>query len=151
MQDGSVSRVGGTQALLAGCPNSITALRRRFNMRILVRSVGVALLVMVATVLLALTSTMTSVFTLAAVTYIIRGTQYALPLCVPFCAPPPNISSLPTAQQNIDLGTTYITGTLGNGPLNQQITLLPYPANAFPLSVRYFDAPTYGRSVATGV
>jgi len=122
-------------------------------MRVLVRPVGVALLVMVATVLLALTSTMTSVFTLAAATYIIRGTQYAFPLCVPFCAPPPNISALPTPQQNIDLGTTYIAGTLGNGPLppNQQVTLLTYPASFYPFSVGYFDAPTYDQSVAQGV
>jgi hypothetical protein len=63
------------------------------------------------------------------------------------------LASLPTPQQNIDLLTTYIAGTLGNGPLppNQQITLLTYPASFFRFSVGYFDAPTYNQPVATGV
>ena len=46
-------------------------------MRFTVRSLGVALLALLAAVLLALTSTMTNVFTLAATVYIMKGTNSA--------------------------------------------------------------------------
>lgn len=47
-------------------------------MRILARS-GLALLIAVGTVLLALVSAVSLVFTLAASTYVIRGTEYGVP------------------------------------------------------------------------
>ena len=113
-------------------------------MRVVVRSVGVVLLGIFATVLLVLTSTTTSVFTLAAATYILRGTNFAVPLCVPFCG------TLSTPQQNIDLATPYIIGTTGNPPPGT-ITAVDYPASFWPLSVGYFSAPTYNQAVAQGV
>jgi hypothetical protein len=112
-------------------------------MRVIVRSVGVALLVIVAAVLLALTSTMTSVFTLAASTYIVGGTQFVVPFCLPFCG------NLSTPQQNIDLATPYINGTIFNPPGNPNV--VPYPASFWPISVGYFYAPTYDDAVAQGV
>src|SRR5271166_4576711 len=115
-------------------------------MRVFVRSVGVALLVIAAAVLSALTQTMTSMFTLAAATYIVGGTQYAFPACAPFCG------TLTTPQQNIALVTPYITGTIFNPPLApSQVTLVKYPASFWPLSVGYLDALTFNQSVGKGV
>src|ERR1700692_949370 len=73
-----------------------------FHMRVLIRSAGVALLGIVAAALSALTSTISRVFTPAAATYIVGGTQFAPPFCVPFCG------TLATPQQNIDLATPYV-------------------------------------------
>jgi len=80
-----------------------------FHMRVLIRSAGVALLGIVAAALSALTSTMTTVFTLAAATYIVGGTQFAPPFCVPFCG------TLATPQQNIDLATLKVVRRLTAG------------------------------------
>ncbi len=112
-------------------------------MRVLIRSVGTALIIVAAAVLLALTSTMTSVFTLAASTYIIGGTQFDAPFCLPFCG------TLSTPQQNINLATPYINGTFGPPP--GTITVLNYPASFWPISEGGLTAPTYNQGVAAGV
>ncbi|OBC10283.1 hypothetical protein A5784_37150 [Mycobacterium sp. 852013-50091_SCH5140682] len=115
-------------------------------MRVFIRSVLVALLVLGAAVLLALTATMTSVFTLtAASNYIIRGTQYAQPFCRPYCG------TLDTPQQNIDLATPYITATKVDPPGGLPNVFVNYPASFWPVSVGYFHATTYDDAVAAGV
>jgi hypothetical protein len=108
-------------------------------MRVVVRSVGVVLLVIFATVLLALMTTMTTVFTLAANTYIVKGTQFGLPFCVPYCG------ANSTNQQLIDLATPFVPGGIGTP------TVVIYPASFWPFSVGYFLAPTYNQAVAQGV
>ena len=118
-------------------------------MRVIVRSVGVALLVIVAAVLLALTQTMTSVFTLAVVTgntYIVKGTQFGVPLCAPSCG------TLATDQQNIALATPYITSPrTTNSPPPGTVIVVPYPASFWPISTGYIFDPTYNQAVAQGV
>jgi hypothetical protein len=108
-------------------------------MRVVVRSVGVVLLVIFATVLLALMTTMTTVFTLAANTYIVKGTQFGFPVCVPYCG------ANSTDQQLIDLATPFVPGGIGTP------TVVKYPASFWPISVGYFLAPTYNQAVAQGV
>src|SRR5262245_51392069 len=71
-----------------------------FDRRLCVRSIGVALLAIVAAVLVALTSTTTSVYTLAAATYILPGL-----LGYPF-----------SDQASMDLATRYISGATGTAP-----------------------------------
>jgi hypothetical protein len=125
----------------------------RFHMRLVVRSAGMALFVMLAAVLLALTSTMTSVITLVAATntlYIVKGTngvfstipdsqypafanRYLGPACPSPCPPPdghPWSAKKPT-------GTPV---------------LVDYPASFFPVTPpSYIFSPTFDQSVAKGV
>jgi PE-PPE domain len=109
--------------------------------RSVVRSAAVALLVIVAAVLLALTSTMASVFTLvAATTFVIPGTNYAKPFCQPFCG------TLVTPQQNIDLAQIYVPSSLFVNP-----SYVNYPRSFWPLSVGYFDATKFDDAVKQGV
>jgi hypothetical protein len=107
------------------------------------RSAGVALLVFVAAVLCTLTSTMTAVFTLAASTYIVKGTQFGFPFCAPSCG----VNA--TDPQNIALATPYITGTVGPPP--GTVTVVPYPASFWPISTGYIFDPTYNHAVEEGV
>ncbi|BBZ62991.1 PE-PPE domain-containing protein [Mycolicibacterium monacense DSM 44395] len=108
-------------------------------MRILARS-GLALLVAVGTVLLALVSTVTLVFTLAASTYVIRGTEYGVPFCLPFC------HGNPTPEE---LAMPYVDGTVNNPP--DGIVVVDYPASFWPFSDGYFVDPTYDDAVEQGV
>ena len=110
-----------------------------------VRLAGVALLVIVATVLWALTSAMTTVFTLAAVTYIIPGTNFAPPFCAPFCG------TLVTDQQNTNLATPYVNFFVpaAQNPGNPSVVV--YPRSFWPLSVGYFGAIKYDDAVQQGV
>jgi hypothetical protein len=89
-----------------------------FEMRLFVRSIGMALLAIVAAVLTALTSTTTSVYTLAAATYILPGA-----LGYPF-----------TEQERIDLATPYITFVVGPPPPYDP-SPLPPPGTIEPGSV----------------
>jgi hypothetical protein len=116
-----------------------------FHMRVLIRSAGVALLGIVAAALSALTSTMTTVFTLAAATYIVGGTQFAPPFCVPFCG------TLATPQQNIDLATPYVNFFVPSTQNPGNPSVVPYPASFWPISTGYLFAPTYNQAVADGV
>lgn len=127
-----------------GRPNC-TSQSSGFRMHAFIRSVLVALLVVSAAVLLALTATMTSVFTLAAASnYIIGGTHYAQPFCRPFCG------TLDTPQQTIDLATPYIEATVNPNPPLPNV-VVDYPASFWPVSVGYFHAMTYDDAVAVGV
>src|ERR1700736_2827533 len=114
-----------------------------FRMRVLIRLAGVAVVVVAAAVVLALTSTMTSAFMLAASTYIIKGTQFGFPFCVPSCG------ANSTNQQNIALATPYVSGTPGFNPGNPVV--VKYPASFWPFSVGYIFDPTYNQAVAQGV
>jgi hypothetical protein len=116
-----------------------------FHMRVLIRSAGVALLGIVAAALSALTSTMTTVFTLAAATYIVGGTQFAPPFCVPFCG------NLATPQQNIGLATPYVNFFVPSTQNPGNPSVVPYPASFWPISTGYLFAPTYNQAVADGV
>lgn len=108
-------------------------------MRILARS-GLALLIAVGTVLLALVSAVSLVFTLAASTYVIRGTEYGVPFCLPFC------HGNPTPEQ---LAMPYVDGTVSNPP--DSIVVVDYPASFWPFSDGYFVDPTYDDAVGQGV
>ena len=109
-------------------------------MRVIVRSAAVALLVIAGAVLLALTSTMTSVFTLAATTYILKGTNFGVPFCTPYCG------ALATPQQNIDLAQMYVPASVYGNPV-----VVNYPASFWPISSGYFQDPKYDDSVKQGV
>jgi PE-PPE domain len=111
----------------------------------IVRSAAVALVAITAAVLSALTSTMTSVFTLAAATYIVGGTQFAFPFCVPFCG------TLATPQQNIDLATPYVNFFVPPAQNPGNPSVVPYPASFWPISIGYFRAIKYDDAVKQGV
>ncbi len=116
-----------------------------FHMRVLIRTAGVTLLGIVAAALSALTSTMTTVFTLAAATYIVGGTQFAPPFCVPFCG------TLATPQQNIDLATPYVNFFVPSTQNPGNPSVVPYPASFWPISTGFLFDPTYNQAVADGV
>ena len=70
-------------------------------MRFAVRSIGVALLTLLAALLLALTSTMTNAFTLAATVYIVKGTNSAFNQ-IPDSAYPQFAHDFTTARSALD-------------------------------------------------
>jgi hypothetical protein len=117
-------------------------------MRLTVRSIGVALLALLAAVLLALTSTMTSVFTLTAATvYIMKGTNSAFNQ-IPDSAYPPfahdyiNAFVLPPGS-----APTPVAASPG-GPY----VIVPYPATFRPITPPgYIFSPSFDQSVAQGV
>jgi hypothetical protein len=111
-------------------------------MRLVVRSVGVALLALFAAVLLALTSTMTSAFTLAATVYIMKGTNSAFNQ-IPDSAYPQfaydyNSAVKAPAPDPVTTPGAYV--------------IVQYPAAFRPVTPPdYIFSPTFDQSVATGV
>ena len=91
-------------------------------MRLFVRSVGVALLVVASAVLLALTSMMTNVFTLTATLYIVKGTNSAFNQ-IPDSAYPA------FADRYLALVGVPNPSGPGNPPV-----LVNYPASFFPIT-----------------
>jgi hypothetical protein len=113
-------------------------------MRLVVRSVGVALLALLAAVLLALTSTMTNVFTLAAAVYIVKGTNSA------FNQIPDSAYPQFAYDYNARVGapTPLPIAASPAGPY----VIVPYPATFFPVTPPdYVFSPTFDQSVAAGV
>jgi hypothetical protein len=116
-------------------------LRGRFHMRLTVRSVGVALLALVAAVLLALTSTMTNIVTLTATVYIMKGTNSAFNQ-IPDSAYPPF-----AYDYNRAVGAPAPPLT----PPGAYV-IVDYPATFFPVTPPgYIFSPTFDQSVAAGV
>ena len=114
-------------------------------MRLVVRSVGMALLALLAAVLLALTSTMTNVFTLAAAVYIVKGTNSAFNQ-IPDSAYP-GFAQLYDARFGLD----NTPPAPSQFPPNSTI-LVNYPATFFPVTPPGFIfSPTFDQSVAAGV
>jgi PE-PPE domain len=110
-------------------------------MRFTVRSLGVALLALLAAVLLALTSTMTNVFTLAATVYIMKGTNSAFNQ-IPDSAYPPFAHDY---NQAVGAPAPPLT-TPG------AYVIVPYPATFRPITPpSYIFSPTFDQSVAQGV
>jgi hypothetical protein len=110
-------------------------------MRLGVRSVGVALLALVAAVLLALTSTMTNAFTMTAAVYIMKGTNSAFNQ-IPDSAYPPFARDY---NQAVGAPAPPLT-TPG------AYVIVPYPATLRPITPPgYIFSPTFDQSVAQGV
>ena len=105
-------------------------------MRRVARPVGLVLVALATAVLLALTSTVQAALTLAAATYLLKGTQ--------------TVDRITSDQQVIDLATPWIIGTTGAAP-PQPIIVVDYPASAWPTSAGGFFDPTFDQSVAAGV
>jgi hypothetical protein len=114
-------------------------------MRVVIRSLGIALLVLSSTILLALTSTMTSVVALTAAAgtvYIVKGTNSA-------------INQLPDSAYP-QFAYTYdkAVGAPAPTPVTTPYPyyLVPYPAAFFPITPPGFIfSPTFDQSVAAGV
>jgi hypothetical protein len=111
-------------------------------MRFAVRSIGVALLALLAALLLTLTSTMTNVFTLAATVYIVKGTNSAFNQ-IPDSAYPPFAFNYieavkPPAPTPVTSPSPYF--------------IVTYPASFRPITPPgYIFSPTFDQSVAAGV
>jgi PE-PPE domain len=113
-------------------------------MRLAVRSVGVALLALLAAVLLALTSTMTNV-TLTAAVYIVKGTNSAFNQ-IPDSAYP-GFAQLYDARFGLD----NTPPAPSQFPPSSTI-LVNYPATFFPVTPPGFIfSPTFDQSVGAGV
>jgi hypothetical protein len=98
--------------------------------------VGLVLLALATAVLLALTSTVQAGFTLAAATYLLKGTE--------------SVDSIRSDQEVIDLATPWIVGTTGAAP-PEPIIVVDYPARIWPVTAGGFSDPTFDQSVAAGV
>jgi PE-PPE domain len=98
--------------------------------------VGLALLALAAAVLLAFTSTVQAALTLAAATYLLKGTE--------------SVGRIASDQQVIDLATPWIIGTTGAAP-PKPIIVVDYPARIWPVTAGGFSDPTFDQSVAAGV
>ena len=110
-------------------------------MRLAVRSIGVALLALLAAIVLALTSTMTNVFTLAATVYIMKGTNSAFNQ-IPDSAYPP------FAHDYIEAVNPPAPPLTPPGAY----VIVPYPATFRPITPPgYIFSPTFDQSVAEGV
>src|SRR6478752_470523 len=110
-------------------------------MRFAIRSIGVALLTLLATLLLALTSTMTNVFTLAATVYIMKGTNSAFNQ-IPDSAYPQ------FAHDYIDAVGAPAPPVTPPG----SYVIVQYPATFRPVTPPgYIFSPTFDQSVAEGV
>jgi hypothetical protein len=116
-------------------------------MRLTVRSLGVALLALLAAVLLALTSTMTNVFILAATVYIVKGTNSAFNQ-IPDSAYPPFASDYINAFVPPPGSAPTPVAAFPDGPY----VIVPYPATFRPITPPgYIFSPTFDQSVAQGV
>ncbi len=100
------------------------------------RPVGVVLVALVAVVLLALASTVQAAFTLAAATYLLKGTQA--------------VGNTTSDQEVVELQTPWIIGTTGAAP-PEPIIVVNYPASFWPVSAGGLSEPTFDQSVAAGV
>ena len=98
--------------------------------------VGLVLLALATAVLLALTSTVQAGFTLAAATYLLKGTE--------------SVDSIRSDQEVIDLATPWIIGTTGAAP-PEPIIVVDYPARIWPVTAGGFSDPTFDQSVVAGV
>jgi hypothetical protein len=98
--------------------------------------VGLVFLALATAVLLALTSTVQAGFTLAAATYLLKGTE--------------SVDSIRSDQEVIDLATPWIIGTTGAAP-PQPIIVVDYPARIWPVTAGLLSDPTFDQSVAAGV
>jgi hypothetical protein len=98
--------------------------------------VGLVLVAFATAVLLALTSTVQAALTLAAATYLLKGTE--------------SVNSIRTDQEVIDLATPWIIGTTGAAP-PEPIIVVDYPARIWPVTAGGFSDPTFDQSVAAGV
>ena len=105
-------------------------------MRRVARPVGLVLVALTTAVLLALTSTVQTGFTLAAATYLLKGTE--------------SVDSIRSDQEVIDLATPWIIGTTGAAP-PQPIIVVDYPARIWPVTAGGFSDPTFDQSVVAGV
>ena len=116
-------------------------------MRMTVRSIGVALLAVVAAILLALTSTVTNVFTLTAAVYILKGTNSAFNQ-IPDSAYPPFANDYINAFVKPAGGAPTPVAAYPDGPY----VIVPYPATFRPITPPgYIFSPTFDQSVAQGV
>jgi len=114
-------------------------------MRFAVRSIGVALLALLAALLLALTSTMTNAFTLAATVYIVKGTNSAFNQ-IPDSAYP-QFAQLYDARSGLD----NTPPAASQFPPSNTI-LVDYPATFRPVTPPgYIFSPTFDQSVTAGV
>ena len=98
--------------------------------------VGLVLLALATAVLLALTSTVQAGFTLAAATYLLKGTE--------------SVDSIRSDQEVIDLATPWIIGMTGAAP-PEPIIVVDYPARIWPVTAGGFSDPTFDQSVVAGV
>ena len=105
-------------------------------MRRVVRPVGLVFVALTTAVLLALTSTVQAALTLAAATYLLKGTE--------------SVDSIRSDQEIIDLATPWIIGTTGAAP-PKPIIVVDYPARIWPVTAGGFSDPTFDQSVAAGV
>ncbi len=105
-------------------------------MRRVARPVGLVLVALTTAVLLALTSTVQAALTLAAATYLLKGTE--------------SVDSIRSDQEVIDLATPWIIGTTGTAP-PEPIIVVDYPARIWPVTAGGFSDPTFDQSVAAGV
>jgi PE-PPE domain-containing protein len=117
-------------------------------MRLIVRSLGIALLALLTAVMFALTSTMTNVFTLAATVYILKGTNSPIGQ-IPDSAYPPFAA---------DYVNAFVPPVGGSAPTpvaaspNGPYVIVPYPATFRPVTPPgYIFSPTFDQSVAQGV
>ena len=92
----------------------------------------VALLVLVAVVLLALTGTVQSAFTFAAATYLVKGSE---------------IRVIYSDAENIALGMKWVDGSVASAP---DPVLVEYPAGFWPVSQGGLSDPTFNESVRQG-
>jgi len=97
---------------------------------------SLVLLALASAVLLALTSTVQAGFTLAAATYLLKGTE--------------SVNSIRTDQEIIDLATPWIIGTTGAAP-PEPVIVVDYPARIWPVTAGGLSDPTFDQSVAAGV
>ncbi len=111
-------------------------------MRFAIRSIGVALLTLLAALLLALTSTMTNAFTLAATVHILKGTNSA------FNQIPD--SAYPQFAHDYDQAVGAPAPEPPTSP--SPYFIVPYPATFRPITPpSYIFSPTFDQSVAEGV
>jgi hypothetical protein len=105
-------------------------------MRRVAGPVGLVLVALATAVLVALTSTVQAALTLAAATYLLKGTE--------------SVDSIRSDQEVIDLATPWIIGTTGAAP-PEPIIVVDYPARIWPVTAGGFSDPTFDQSVAAGV
>jgi PE-PPE domain len=105
-------------------------------MRRVARPVGLVLVALATAVLLALTSTVQAALTLAAATYLLKGTE--------------SVGDIKSDQQVIDLAVPWIIGTTGAAP-PEPIIVVDYPARIWPVTAGLLSDPTFDQSVAAGV
>src|SRR5215208_2908480 len=98
--------------------------------------VGLVLVALATAVLLALTSTVQAALTLAAATYLLKGTE--------------SVGGIKSDQQVIDLAVPWIIGTTGAAP-PEPIIVVDYPARIWPVTAGLLSDPTFDQSVAAGV